>query len=643
MQLKAALRCGLVLAILTSCATTDASLENRPWSQSAADSTIARWPQGRFVSPGNRWAWNYELGILLEGMDAVWLNTADPRYFSYLKNAVDPFVGPDGAIATWKPEESQLGRILLGRQLLLLYGVTLDQRYAKAATLLYQQLIHQPRTSSGGYWHKRSYPNQMWLDDLYMAEPFYAEYALTFHHPEAFDDIVHQFELIDTHARDPKTGLLYHGWDESKQERWANPQTGLSSQFWMPAMGYHMMALVDTLAYLPEDHTGRKTLLHELDLDAQAIAKVQDISSGLWYKVPDRQREKGNYFESSAACMVVYALARAVRQGYLPERYAAIAERGYQGILRRFVKTASDGAVSLLGTVKSAGLGGDPYRDGSYSYYIGEHAATDDPKGIGVFLLASVEIENMSNARIGRAQKVLLDAWFNSQKRQDAFGQPVYFHYKWNDQSNSGYSLLGHLFNSFGAETETLYTPPTSVALHNAQVYIIVSPDIPVKNPNPHYMRAEDATEIAQWVNEGGVLVIMENDPGNADLDHLNLLSERFGIHYNKVLRNQVEGSRFEMGKVAIEAGGPVFRNPHTAFMKEICTITETSPASSVLKDRGDTLIAIARYGKGTVLATVDPWFYNEYMDGRILPQDFDNFATARDLVRWILMQTQRH
>ena len=603
---------------------------------------MERWPDGRFVPPEARWAWNYELGTLLEGMEAVWLNTADPRYYNYIGKSVDQFVAADGSIPTLKVGENQLDNIPLGRQLLLLYGVTRDRRYAMAATLLYQQLVHQPRTASSGFWREQKYPSQMWLDGLYMAEPFYAEYAATFHHPEAFNDITRQFVLMDEHARDAKTGLLYQDWDESGRERWADKQTGLSSQFWARGMGWHMMALVDTLSYYPEEDAGRKQLLAELNRDAAAVARYQDGKTGLWYQVLDKGNAKGNYMESSASCMLVYALARGVRQGYLPLHYLANAERGYKGILSHFIQAGPDDAVSLTGTVKSAGLGGDPYRDGSYANYIGEKTVTNDPKGVGAFLLASTEMENLKNAKLGRGDTVLLDAWFNSQKRPDAFGEQVSFHYKWNDQSHSGYSLLGHIFNSFGAETETLFTPPTSVALHNAQVYIIVSPDIPAKNPNPHYMQVEDAAEIARWVREGGVLAIMENDPGNADLDHLNLLSERFGIHYNKVLRNQVEDGRFEMGKVTIEAGGPVFHTPHTAFMKEICTITATSPASSVLKDRGDTLIAIARYGKGTVFATVDPWFYNEYTDGLMLTQDFDNFATARELVRWILMQTTR-
>jgi unsaturated rhamnogalacturonyl hydrolase len=628
--------------MLAGFTVTAASAAEPPWSARVAQSAIERWPNGRSVPADSRWAWNYELGTLLEGMDATWLNTADPRYFNYLKAAVDQFVSPDGSIPSWKLEEYQLDNILLGRQLLLLYGVTQDARYAKAATLLYQQLQHQPRTSSGGFWHKQKYPNQMWLDGLYMAEPFYAEYASTFHHPEAFSDITRQFTLLDTHARDAKTGLLYHGWDESKQDIWADKQTGLSSQFWARGIGWHMMALVDTLAYYPEEDAGRKQLIDQLNRDADAVARYQDRATGLWYQVVDKPNEKGNYLEASAACMFVYAIARGVREGYLPSHDLTIAEQGYKGILNHFIEIAPDGSVLLTGTVKAVGLGGNPSRNGSYAYYISEKTATNDPKGVGAFLLASAEMENARNILAGRGKTVLLDAWFNSQKRPDAFGEQVSFHYKWSDQSNSGYSLFGHIFRNFGAKTETLSTAPTVTLLHEAQVYIIVSPDIPAKNPDPHYMTTKDAAQIAAWVKAGGVLMIMENDPGNADINHLNLLAERFGIHYNNVLRNQVEGNNFATGKIAVSGDRPVFRNAHNLYMKEICTISAKSPAASLLQDRGDTLMATVKYGKGTVFATVDPWLYNEYTDGRKLPAEYDNFAAGNELVRWILAQIPR-
>ncbi|MGA2849207.1 MAG: glycoside hydrolase family 88 protein [Terracidiphilus sp.] len=392
----------MLLARLLSGSPQTPTVAERPWSVRVANAAVERWPDGRFVAPGQPWAWNYELGTLLEGMDAVWQRTADARYFRYIKDAVDQFVGPDGSIPTWKENEFQLDSLLLGRQLLLLSSATHDPRYAKAATSLYGQLVHQPRTASGGFWHKQRYPNQMWLDGLYMAEPFYAEYASTFGHPDAFIDITHQFVLLDEHARDAKTGLLYHGWDESKEQRWADRKTGVSSQFWGRAMGWVMMALVDTIGYYRVTDPQRQQLIAQFRRDAAAVLRYQDGTTGLWYQVLDKGSIEGNYLEASASCMFVYSLAKGVRLGYLPADYASSAERGYKGVLSHFMKTGTEDSVSLTGTVKVGGLGGDPYRDGSYGYYISEKTIADDPKGIGAFLLASVEMENTQSASMTR-------------------------------------------------------------------------------------------------------------------------------------------------------------------------------------------------------------------------------------------------
>jgi unsaturated rhamnogalacturonyl hydrolase len=383
----------LLLSAISAAPFARAASQPLPWSQRMANSAIQRWPDGRFVPAGDRWVWNYALGTLLEGMDAVWAETENPKYLAYIKNSVGQFVQPDGSITTYVPSEHQLDNILLGRQLLLLYRVTLDRRYAKAATFLYNQLQQQPRNPDGGFWHKEIYPNQMWLDGLYMAEPFYAEYADSFSHPEAFRDITLQFNLIYRHVRDPQTGLLYHGWDQSKKQHWANQTTGDSSEFWARGVGWYMMALVDTIPNYPAEDPGRKTLIDQLQQIAPAIARVQDPQTGLWWEVLNKGGEKGNYLEASASCMFVYALVRGVRLGYLSSTYLENARRGYAGILSHFVQTGPDGEVSLTGTVKGAGLGGHPYRDGTYAYYIGEKTDTNDPKGIGAFLLASTEME----------------------------------------------------------------------------------------------------------------------------------------------------------------------------------------------------------------------------------------------------------
>ncbi len=617
--------------------------QSAPWSQRMADSTIARWPEGRWAAADAQWHWNYELGTLLEGMDAVWYGSAKGEYYRYLKQSVDQFVGPDGSIPTYHADEDQLDSILLGRQLLLLYQVTQNERYYKAAKLLREQLAQQPKTASGGFWHKKIYPNQMWLDGLYMAEPFYAEWAAEFEEPQDFREITRQFVLIDEHARDAKTGLLYHGWDESKQQFWANKTTGDSPNFWGRAMGWYLMALVDTLPSYPENDPGRAQLLEILRRTAAAVLKVQDPASGLWWQVLDKPGAKGNYLEASASCMFTYALAKGVRLGYLPRTDEKNAERGWRGIQKRFVRTESDGSVTLTGTVKVAGLGGAEHRDGSYAYYVAQPVADNDPKGVGAFLLAASEMEMAPRVAEGLGQAVMVDAWFNSQTRKNAAGKMELFHYKWDDFSNSGFSLFGHIWRSYGVATTTLASAPTAEDLKGAQYYIVVSPDNPAKNPNPHYMTAEDAEQIAAWVRGGGVLLMMENDPANADIEHLDLLADKFGLHFNNVLVHHVEGDDFAAGRIDVASAATPFTHPHVFYMKDTCSLQLSGKAEPLMKDKsGELLMAWTRYGKGMVFAVTDPWVYNEYTDGRKLSAEYDNFGGGVDLVQWLIEQRSK-
>jgi unsaturated rhamnogalacturonyl hydrolase len=633
----------LLLCVIFCCA---AVAQQGPISQRMANATMARWPQGRFAAPNEKWKWNYELAMLLNGMNAVWYSTAEGDYFQYIKESVDALVSPDGTIPTYDPAASTLDNIALGRELLLLYRVTRDARYYKAATLLRGQLSMQPRATSGGFWHKQIYPDQMWLDGLYMAEPFYAEYAEVFQEPQDFADITQQFTLIEAHTRDPKTGLLYHAWDESRKQSWSDKATGASRIFWARGMGWYMMALVDALPFYPQNDQGRATLIGILNRTAQAVARVQNPHTGLWYQVLDKPGEKGNYFESSAACMFAYAFQKGVRLGYLPAQYSANASRAWKGIQDRFVQTGTNGSITLTGTVKAVGLGGTPYRDGSYDYYVHAPVGDNDPKGIGAFLLAASEMENSQDGPKAqfdaRGQTVVVDAWFNSLKRKNAAGQDEFFHYKWDDMSDSGYSLLGQIFASHGATLGTLYSAPTVKNLEQAQYYVIASPDNPSKNPNPHYAQPEDGEQVAAWVKSGGVLVMLENDPPNADIEHFNNIVDRFGIHFNAVLSHHVVGNDYAPGLIAAQPDGALFHASHTLYMKDTCTITVSMAARALLTDRGTIVIATTKYGKGTVLAVVDPWIYNEYTDGRKRQPVDDNFAAGQEVVRWLIEQKKQ-
>ena len=357
------------------------------WSRRTADAAIRR---QAVVSE----RWDYQWGVLLKGIEAVWRATGDDRYLEHIRRNVDRFVAPSGEIATYTMADHNLDHVNPGKLLFALAATSGDARYARAASVLREQLRTQPRTPSGGFWHKRVYPDQMWLDGIYMGCPFYAEHAAG--ERAACDDIVHQITLIDAHTRDPKTGLLYHGWDESRHETWADPVTGRSRSFWARAIGWYAMALVDVLELLPDaGHRARVAAILRDTLDA--IARVQDARSGLWYQVLDQGDRDGNYLESSASCMFVYAFAKGARLGYLAPDRRGLASRAYDAVVERFVRIGADGDVAFEGTCRGAGLGpapaGKPYRDGSFEYYVNEPVVTNDHKGVGAFLLASVELE----------------------------------------------------------------------------------------------------------------------------------------------------------------------------------------------------------------------------------------------------------
>jgi unsaturated rhamnogalacturonyl hydrolase len=454
--------------------------------QIAATAMNSLWRDSSRNENGEPSQWSYEQGVVLKGIEGVWLSTGDGRYFSFIQKGMDNFVNADGSIRTYKAEDYNLDNINSGKILLLLYKVTGQDKYRKAAALLREQLKNHPRTSDGGFWHKKIYPNQMWLDGLYMAEPFYAEYAATFHEQSAFDDIAKQFILMESHARDPRTGLLYHGWDESKQQRWADPATGHSPNFWDRAMGWYAMALVDTLEFFPRTHPQRAELIAIFNRLAKAVAKYQDTKTGLWYEVVDKGSEKGNYLEASGSSMFVYALAKGVRDGYLPASYLSVAKHGYNGLTSEFIKTDANGETNLDGTVSVAGLGGNPYRDGSYQYYLSERVVRDDPKGIGAFLMASNEMNIAAKQSTGKGKTVVLDSYFNNETKKDATGEIVSWHYKWDELPNSGFSLWGNVFRAFGVKTDTLYSAPSAANLKGADIYIIVDPDTETETPKPN-------------------------------------------------------------------------------------------------------------------------------------------------------------
>jgi unsaturated rhamnogalacturonyl hydrolase len=587
--------------------------------------------------------WSYDLGVILKGMEGNWYRTGDPKYFQYIQKQMDFFVQNDGTIRTYKKDEFNIDHINNGKLLLFLYRVTEKEKYWKAAQLLRQQLREHPRTNEGGFWHKKVYPNQMWLDGLYMGQPFYAEYAMLTNDDSAFNDIANQFSWMENHARDTKTGLLYHGWDESKQQQWANKTTGTSPLFWARAMGWYATALVDVLEYYPTNHPKRKKLIAILNRLINAVEKQQDATTGLWLDILnyDGPNKEKNYFEASASSQFVYAIAKGIRLGVVPSSKLNIAKNGYNGLVKTFVKE-DNGQTNLYGTVKVSGLGGKPYRDGSFDYYMSEPVIVNDPKGVGAFILAANEIDLLSVPNLGNQKTVLLDDYFNHETKKDIAGNQISWHYKWNEKNNGGFYFLGNLYNQYGYKTATLSAAPTKKNLKKSAIYIIVDADNNKENPTPNFVDENNVQAIAKWVKAGGLLVLLHNDKGNAEFEKFNKLSNTFGIHFNEDSRNRVEENKFEMGAVAIDTTNEVLQGVQKIYIKEISTLKLSGNAKSVLQENGDVIAAIAKYGKGTVFAIGDPWLYNEYVDGRKLPTDFENFRAAKKLIEWISNQISK-
>lgn len=360
-----------------------------------AQSVMKRNPESWMIDFRESPKWNYTQGLVLLSLEKVWKRTDDSRYFDYVKSFADEMINEEGDVKTYSIDNFNIDHITPGRILFTLYDETGDEKYLKTIKLLRNQLRWQPRTTDGGFWHKLRYPWQMWLDGIYMGSPFYAEYSLRNDEPEYFEDIVRQITLIEKHTRDKQSGLLYHGWDESRVQKWSDPETGTSPMFWGRAMGWYAMALVDVLDFLPEDHEGRSEVIDVLNRLAEAAVKVQDPATGVWYQVLDMPERDGNYRESSASCMFVYALVKGVKNGYLEEDYLQAARKGYEGILSEFIEVDEDGEVHITKGCSVAGLGGNPYRSGSYEYYISEEVRSNDPKATGSFIMASLEFEEM--------------------------------------------------------------------------------------------------------------------------------------------------------------------------------------------------------------------------------------------------------
>ena len=356
--------------------------------ESSPDHTVWNIEKVREGKPGS---WNYIDGCMVTALLAMSEITGDKAYFDFVDGFIGDFVSEDGSIRTYDPEKFALDDVNEGRVLFELYQKTGKEKYRKAAETQMDQLRRQPRTDEGNYWHKAIYPNQVWLDGLYMAQPFQALYEKNFGSAD-YSDTIRQIENVRKHMYNEEKGLYYHGYDASKSAFWADPETGLSKSFWLRAIGWFTVALADLIEILPQGEARDRIIPIFMEL-MQGISGYADPESGMYWQVVDCGGRDGNYLETSGSSMIAYAMLKGARLGVLDQEYAALGRKTFSGIADRCL-SFTEGELNLEGICLVAGLGpeNNRRRDGTYEYYISEPVVKNDAKGVAPFLLCYTEI-----------------------------------------------------------------------------------------------------------------------------------------------------------------------------------------------------------------------------------------------------------
>ncbi len=345
------------------------------------------------VRKGGQNKWNYIDGCMIASLIRLSSITKESRYLDFAESFVSYYVCEDGSIKTFDPSEYNLDNIRMACNLFALYDITGKEKYRLAMDTARSQLETQPRTKEGNFWHKQIYPNQVWLDGLYMAQPFYMEYERRYRKMSGCLDSFKQFENVRRIMKDPATGLYYHGYDESREMYWADKETGLSRNFWLRATGWYAASLVDTAEAMGEQtYYEYRTLQDTLKDLIDSILKFQDPKTHMFYQVINRADAKGNYLETSGSALIAYAILKGVRLKYLPKRYAKIGEDIFYGITGKYLSKNEDGTPRLGGICLVAGLGGKDHRDGSLEYYFSEPVVENDAKGTGPLIMAYCEL-----------------------------------------------------------------------------------------------------------------------------------------------------------------------------------------------------------------------------------------------------------
>ncbi len=344
------------------------------------------------IRAGKKSTWNYIDGCMIKAIIELYHITKNEKYLQFADDFIDYFVNEDGSIQSYDPKEYNLDNVNAGKTLFSLYELTGKEKYRRAIDTVYSQLQGQPRTSTGNFWHKMIYPNQIWLDGLYMAQPFYMQYELTYNEGKNCADSFNQFINVYNLMRDTRNGLYYHAYDDSRQMFWCDKVTGLSSNFWLRALGWYAMALIDTMEIMPESLSQEKTRLNEIYKELiDSMLPYQDEETGMWYQVVNRGGIKPNYLETSGSAIFAYAIMKSVRLGFLDESYFQHGEKAFNGICKTYL-SEEEGELQLGGICLVAGLGNKEMREGTFDYYMREPIVKNEAKGVAPLILAYIEI-----------------------------------------------------------------------------------------------------------------------------------------------------------------------------------------------------------------------------------------------------------
>ncbi len=483
----------------------------------------------------------------------IWNYTGDPQYFRRLQQVIDPYVTSSGTLVGCHPSDNFVN----GEALLIVYQVTQQEKYFTAATQLFRMM-------RDNYFSEEN-KKQHYSETIPIAQvSFYAAYASFMRDTASITAIANHVEYA--------SNVL--------------SKSGKIDAYNRVAM---FTVLVDVLEYYPSAPAANRirTLVTQLANQVTAIQWKKLSASNIAPAAALRE----------AQCMYVYAISKAIRKQYIPEKYAS-----------RFSEL-------------------DPL------LFTSENTATDWQA------TACIEFDLLQKSKLGNNRLFLLDDYFNAERKADVSGVVKPYHYKWDEWHNGGFFMLGDIIESAGLKTGTLSAAPSAENLKDASIYMIVDPDHVPDNPTPNYITETYAQTIVNWVKTGGVLVLFHNDKVNTEFTHFNILSKSFGITLNEDIQNRVPGVEFAYGKVDIPANHPILPNVQKIYQKDICSIAVQDPAKVMLQKDNVAIFAVAKLGKGTVFVTGDPWLYNEYVSGLRLSPDYQNFQAAKDLVQWLIRQ----